>query len=308
MHWKRSCRCPWTFLILSSHSIRQELRVTTNRCWRGAQKNYWRSNCIYSTGWHHHISWAVTIMRRTRIWMWSCSSCYALVLGALTCLRLLCIVSPSFRSSAKCPSVHNLSLLFRALLWSLVFEFLQVFCSKRLGMMIAAFNAIFFSREPLTQAIFLVDAANAFNSVNRKVFLHNINIVCPSISIYVQHCYTLPSRSFIIGGTEIKPSEGTTQGYPVAMPICALSVIPLMLMVFDITYTKTNSDAKMEGYADDFSTAASISSLKHWWDTLCELGPKFGYFPEPTKFWLIVKSDCCNKAIHIFKEKMPTFK
>ena len=139
-------------------------------------------------------------------------------------------------------------------------------------------------KEKHTEAVFLVDAANAFNSVNRKVFLDNINVVCPSVSIYVQHCYTLPSRSFIIGGTEIKPSEGTTQGYPVAMPICALSVIPLMLMVFDITYTKTNSDAKMEGYADDFSTAASISSLKHWWDTLCELGPKFGYFPEPTKF------------------------
>ena len=34
----------------------------------------------------------------------------------------------------------------------------------------------------------------------------------------------------------------------------------------------------MVAYADDFSAADSISSLKDWLDTLCELGPKFGYF------------------------------
>ena len=56
----------------------------------------------------------------------------------------------------------------------------------------------------------------------------------------------------------------------------------------------------MVAYADDFSTAGSISSLKYWWDTLCELGPKFGYFPEPKKSWLIVKSDCFDKAICVF--------
>ena len=45
-------------------------------------------------------------------------------------------------------------------------------------------------------------------------------------------------RSFITGGTEIKSSKGTTQGDPVAMPIYALSVIPLMLMVLEITIQK----------------------------------------------------------------------
>ena len=55
----------------------------------------------------------------------------------------------------------------------------------------------------------------------------------------------------------------------------------------------------MVAYADDFSTAGSISSLKYWWDRLCELGPKFGYFSETTKSWLIVKLNCSDKAIHI---------
>ena len=60
------------------------------------------------------------------------------------------------------------------------------------------------------------------------------------------------------------------------MSIYALSVIPLMLMLLEITNTKTNSDAKIVAYADYFSAAGSISSLKYWWDTLCELGPKSG--------------------------------
>ena len=74
-------------------------------------------------------------------------------------------------------------------------------------------------KEEHTEAVLLVGAANAFNSLNRKGFLHNINVVSPLISIYVQNCYTLTSRLFIIGGTEIKLSEGTTQGDLVAMPI-----------------------------------------------------------------------------------------
>ena len=73
-------------------------------------------------------------------------------------------------------------------------------------------------------------------------------------------------------------------------------------MVLVITNTKTNSDAKMVAYADDFFAAGSISILKYWWDTLCKLGPIFDHFPEPTKSWLIIKSNCSDKAIHIFKD------
>ena len=118
-------------------------------------------------------------------------------------------------------------------------------------------------KEEHTEAVLLVDATNVFNSVNRKVFLHNINVVCPSVSIYVQYSYALPSRLFIIRGTEIKLSEGTTQGHAVAMPIYALSVIQLMLIVLEITNRKINSEDKMVASAIDFSAAASISSLKY---------------------------------------------
>ena len=67
-------------------------------------------------------------------------------------------------------------------------------------------------KEKHTETVLLVDAANTFNSVNKKVFLHNINIVCLATSIYLQNSYTLLSRLLINGETKIKFSEGTTQG------------------------------------------------------------------------------------------------
>ena len=179
---------------------------------------------------------------------------------------------------------------------------LQVCAGQESGSEAAVHSMSRMYKEEHTEAVLLEDAANALNSVSRKVFLHNINVVCPSISMYVRNCYTLPSRLFIIGGIEIQSSEGTTQGDPVVMPIYVLLVMPLMLMVLEITNRKTNSDAKMVAYADGFSEAGSISSLKYWWNTLCELGPKCGYIPEPKMSWLIVKSDCFDKAIHIFND------
>ena len=62
-----------------------------------------------------------------------------------------------------------------------------------------------------TDAILLVDANNGFNSLNRQSFLHNICYLCPSIAIFIKNCYSTPSRLFIVGGTEITSSEGTTQ-------------------------------------------------------------------------------------------------
>ena len=87
----------------------------------------------------------------------------------------------------------------------------------------------------------LVDASNAFNSVNRKVFLHNVKVVCPPLSTFVKNCYQLPSRLFVIGGVELKSSEGTTQGDPIAMMIYAITVILLVLRTVDsIAASKTN--------------------------------------------------------------------
>ena len=74
---------------------------------------------------------------------------------------------------------------------------------------------IFFQDEQ-TEAVLPVDAANAFNAVSSRTFLHNIDIIYPLIATFVHNCYSRLSKLFVIGGAEIASSEGTTQGDPVA--------------------------------------------------------------------------------------------
>ena len=45
-----------------------------------------------------------------------------------------------------------------------------------------------------SEEVVLVDAENAFNSINRNVMLHNISLLCPTISTYVSNCYQSPAR------------------------------------------------------------------------------------------------------------------
>ena len=98
------------------------------------------------------------------------------------------------------------------------------------------------SEEEGTATMMLIDAGNAFNAINREAFLRNIFIICPVIATFVRNCYGLPSRLFVIGGSEILSSEGTTQGDPIAMAIYAIGIIPLILMLLEIVtvspYTK----------------------------------------------------------------------
>ena len=117
--------------------------------------------------------------------------------------------------------------------------------------------------ESDTQAVLLVDASNAFNSVNRNVFLHNIKIICPEIGTFVANCYSSSSRLFVIGGVELSSSEGTTQGDPVAMAIYATAVIPLILMVLEVFNDKPLA-AKSDAYADDLAAGGSLESLLLW--------------------------------------------
>ena len=75
---------------------------------------------------------------------------------------------------------------------------------------IHAMHDIFESNE--TDAALLVNASNAFNSLNRVAAMHNVRVICPIITIYAINTYRAPARLFIIGGKELKSLEGTTQG------------------------------------------------------------------------------------------------
>ena len=71
------------------------------------------------------------------------------------------------------------------------------------------------------------------------------------------------------------------------MAIYANAVIPLLLMMFEITGSRKNEGTKNAAFADDFTASGTIDKgiigIKYWWDQLCKIGLKSGYFSEATK-------------------------
>ena len=84
--------------------------------------------------------------------------------------------------------------------------------------------------EDCTHGIIQVDATNAFNSINRKVLLHNISILVPEIATFTNNCYMKSVRIFVTGGLDIKSEEGTVQGDPIAMPVYAIGILPVLML------------------------------------------------------------------------------
>ena len=118
-------------------------------------------------------------------------------------------------------------------------------CGRKAGSE-AAIHAMkeLFEREQ-SEAVLLVDAANAFNTVNRQVLLHNISITCPTIATFVRNCYQTPARLFVIGGEEILSREDTTQGDPLGMAIYAMAISPLLDILIQSTEDEHNKIAAL---------------------------------------------------------------
>ena len=58
---------------------------------------------------------------------------------------------------------------------------------------------------------------------------------------------------------------------------------------------------KQVWFADDGTGAGNLKELRKWWDKLVEKGPAYGYFPNASKTWLIVKDEKLDEAKRIFK-------
>ena len=51
--------------------------------------------------------------------------------------------------------------------------------------------------EESTDALLRVDADKTFNTLNRRVLLHNIKYLCPPMAVYITNCYSVPYRPFL---------------------------------------------------------------------------------------------------------------
>ena len=150
-----------------------------------------------------------------------------------------------------------------------------------------------------TDAVLLIDADNAFNRLNRTVALHNVQYTCPPLATIALNFYRTPSRLFVTGGMELSSEEGTTQGCPLSMALYALSVIPLINKCRN-TATTNCSAATQIWFADDAAAGGQLEALHHFWTLLTQHGPAYGYFPKPSKSFLVVKPGRNANAERVF--------
>ena len=164
--------------------------------------------------------------------------------------------------------------------------------------------------EKDTEAIILVDASNAFNSLNRNAALNNIKIACPTLATYIINSYREPANLYVANSDKmILSEEGVTQGDNAAMGFYSCSTIPLIRAsaINNIKYSSVNNnssttinDVKQVWYADDAAGGGKIKELQRWWRTLQSRGPLFGYYPKPSKTWVIVKQEHYDAAKKAF--------
>ncbi len=155
-----------------------------------------------------------------------------------------------------------------------------------------ALRHIFSSTE--TDAILSVDAANAFNSLNREVALRNVMQVCPPLATALINTYR-SSIDLYINGETISSLEGTTQGDPLAMAMYAIATVPMIQKI-------ANDGVQQVWYADDAAAGGKLGSIRKWWDAIQTYGPKYGYFPNPTKTRLVVKDEQLSEATTLFQD------
>ena len=79
-----------------------------------------------------------------------------------------------------------------------------------------------------TEAGVLVDASNAFNSLNRQVALHNVQLLCPQFATILINTYREPSKMYVLGQDIILSTEDTTQGDNLNMSFYAFGTTSLL--------------------------------------------------------------------------------
>ena len=140
-----------------------------------------------------------------------------------------------------------------------------------------------------SDAILLIDAESAFNSLNRNQGLKKIAIICPSILPAIQNSCFNPSKLFIHKNV-ILSREGTTQEDPLALAMYGLATLPLMKLVNINSLTQ-------KWYAD----GGNLKSLQRVLDNIIKHGKHFGYHVKASKCQLLVKDEKNIEAIKVFK-------
>ena len=145
--------------------------------------------------------------------------------------------------------------------------------------------------------LLLVDAKNAFNSLNRVAALWNARVLWPCCSRFLFNTYHGYAALFLQGSSDYLLSrEGVTQGDPLSMMLYAVAILPLICSL------KNPKRWIQNWYADDSPCVATLPSLHAWFSQLLSSGPAFGYLPQLAKTILVVVPSYVNQATSLFSD------
>ena len=162
---------------------------------------------------------------------------------------------------------------------------------------IHAFRSLYEELSIEDYGLLLIDASNAFNSISRAAAIWNTRIYWSRCSRYAFISYRGYAVLFITGSqVTLLSKEGVTQGDPLAMLVYGIGILPLTRKL------KAPEKWKQNWYADDSACLAKLLLLKEWLAALMEEGPKFGYYAEPDKSYLVVHPDYIEPTQEIFKD------
>ena len=125
----------------------------------------------------------------------------------------------------------------------------------------------------------------------------NARIQWPRASRFIFNTYRGWATLVMKGSQEhLYSREGVTQGDPISMFMYTIGTLPLIQLLKNI------NKWSQVWYADDSSVSGELSSLQEWLTMLMERGPDFGYFPEPSKSYLIVNESNKDLANLLFAD------
>ena len=75
----------------------------------------------------------------------------------------------------------------------------------------------------------------------------------------------------------------------------ALAITPLIRQLNEL-----QEDVNQVWFADSATAAASCHNLRSWWDQLSTIEPQYGYHPNASETFLVVKNEYKDEAKTIF--------
>ena len=185
--------------------------------------------------------------------------------------KVRALVSGRLIALDKCPGVRPFDIgeCLRRIICKSVAEFTkidleetcstdQLACRLKAGVegAIQALSDVFDDNKEDGCGMLLMDASNAFISLNRETALWNARILWPRCSRFLFNAYGGFASLFVAGADEVIYSrEGTIQGDTLAMFFYGVSLLPL------IRKLKHSKNVVQSWYADDSAAIAKLKKL-----------------------------------------------